>query len=126
WSRTSAMLCTVNMRYSSLLPSVGAAVRPRTVRHPSETVLFRRKTAVLHCRIIGTEGIINAGLPGKEILHETRGLARRDAKQVVHHQHLAVAFRAGANADHRDAHGRGQLGGRRTGYALEQQQVGTG
>src|SRR5690606_41137466 len=73
--------------------------------HVSETVLFCRETAVLHRCIVSAEGIVDAALVGKEVLHETRGLPRSNAKQVMHHQHLAIAFRAGADADHRDADG---------------------
>ena len=44
----------------------------------------------------------------------------------MHHQHLTIALRAGANADHRHLNGLDQFGADIARYALQQQDIGTG
>src|SRR5690606_34676703 len=58
------------------------------------------ETAVAHGLDVGARGAGNRAAPGEEVLHELRPpVAAVEAEHVVQHQHLAVAVRAGADAD---------------------------
>src|SRR5262245_47788442 len=56
---------------------------------------------------------------GDVLAHEARRRGLAQAEQVVHHQHLAVATHARADADRGDRELRGDLGAELLGYALE-------
>nr|GEU28121.1 hypothetical protein [Tanacetum cinerariifolium] len=80
----------------------GCAATAASVRRlPGGAVLQRREAAVLDCLHVRADGRVDAGLAVHEVLHEARLAARENAQQIVHHQHLARAIGAGADANGR-------------------------
>ncbi len=73
----------------------------------------RRETAVAHGVGKGTGCTGHRAAFGKEILTNLAAMTAVQAEEIVQHQHLAVALRAGTDADGRHLHRSGHLGGNR-------------
>src|SRR5215831_14554186 len=104
-SRTSAIVVTVSM---------------------SEAVLGRRILALLDGTHVALERIEVVVRALHEVAHEAGLAPGSDVEHVVGDQDLAVAVRACADADDRDAEVRGDLRAERRRNALEQHDVGAG
>src|SRR5579883_2621723 len=85
----------------------------------SERVLGGGKRAAAHRLGVGADRLEHGAAAGEKVLAEFRTLAGGDAEHVVEHQHLAVAIRAGADADGRNRELRTDAPGERRRHALE-------
>src|SRR5690554_1359835 len=103
--------CISAMWPSCRLPMVGTKTMPPASRRAarqasmvsririSVAVRFGREQAFAHFVHVAGDGFLDAGRAVHVVLDEARRLAGEDAEHVVEHQHLAVAVRAGADAD---------------------------